>query len=76
MRLTNLLWLFADYRDLVTAVAERDRIIQDLETQLRSRPAGSMEDLIRTFQNETLSEQPFPDGKIPDNMWLTPVDDR
>lgn len=76
MKLTNLLWLFADYRALVLAVAEKDRIIQDLEAQLLRRPASSIQDLITSYQNETLAEQPFPDGKIPDEMWLTPVDDR
>lgn len=76
MKLTNLLWLFADYRELVSVLQEKDRIIRDLETQLANRGPRTIEDLITSYQNDTLQERPFPDGKIPDEMWLTPVDDR
>ena len=69
--ITNLLWLFKPYRDLVFENAALRQTIADLDAQLSNRPDSGLQEMIKRHQEEVLSEQPFPDGKIPDNLWLT-----
>jgi hypothetical protein len=69
--ITNFLWLFKAYRDLVFENARLHQIIIDLERQLIARPDTAVADMLRKHQEDTLKEQPFPDGVIPDNLWLT-----
>ena len=80
----GLAFLFKETRDLfqanqslLTAVSDRDRIIRDLETQLVtvSTSGPTVIDLMKRYQEEVLAEAPFPDGKIPEHLWLTPEDD-
>lgn len=70
--ITSLLWLFKAYRDLVFENQLLKRTIEDLHVQLTRNPSQSTMDMIRHYQEDVLTEQPFPDGKIPENLWLTP----
>lgn len=69
----HLVWLFPQYRQLVLEREYLLRTIADLEQQLQQRPQPDavMVDMIKKYQDEVLVEQPFPDGIVPDNMWLT-----
>lgn len=71
----NVLWLFPAYREVVMQRDQLLRVVEDLERHIASRPADAT-DLVRKYQDEILVEQPFPGGKIPDTLWLTPPDDR
>jgi Mg2+ and Co2+ transporter CorA len=69
----KLIGLFDEYWQLRELLASQARIIDDLEKQIAHRsPEGALVDTLRQFQDEILAEVPFPDGKIPDNVWLTP----
>lgn len=73
--LSDLVWLFPAHRQLHAEVVALRQVVADLERQIAVSPANPT-DLIRRYTDEVLSEQPFTDGKIPDELWLTPVDDR
>ena len=70
--LANLVWLFPAYRRLyeenvilTTALTEANRIISEGK-------AFNLDDALATYNERILQEAPFPDGKIPDHVWLTP----
>ena len=78
----NLVWLFDEHRIAIARIAaleftlsEKDRVIADLEAQLRNRGPITFADEFHRFKDEVLSEQPFPDGKIPEHFFLTPAGD-
>ena len=68
----NLVWLFAEHRELYQETLRLRQVIADLEKQLLFKPSETIVDTMRRYSEEVLAEQPFPDGKIPDNLWLTP----
>lgn len=76
---SNLVWLFPQYRAIVQVNQQLVHRIEQLEEQLTRRPAiETVDNLLKSFQEDVLAEQPFPDGKIPESMWLTgssPKDD-
>ena len=70
--------LFKANQQLLNAIAERDRIIENLKAQLTlayTQPNMEVQDMFKKYQEEVLSEAPFPDGKVPDAFWLTPERD-
>ena len=77
----NLVWLFPAHRrlneentELRLAIVDKDRVIRDLEAQLgaiASKSANPL-DILDDYQRRVLSEEPFPNGQVPDNYWLTP----
>lgn len=69
-----LVWLFAAHRDLWLENQRLLRLIADLEYQL-NRPPEGVEGWLKQHQDEVLQEVPFKDGKIPNEMWLTPGED-
>lgn len=80
----RLVWLFQEHRDLyersmqqARVIDDLKRVIADLETALTAKAvqdAGASA-LIKQYQDEVLAEIPYPDGKIPAHVWLTPGED-
>ena len=79
------MWLFKEHRETVFQLAEmqrqldsQTRTIEDLERQLAQAVAMAaardmtVVDMFKEYQKEILTDQPFPDGKVPESMWLTP----
>lgn len=61
-------------------LAERDAVVADLSLQLSEAKAlalavprtPDLPALFDALKVSGFSEEPFPDGKVPDNVWLTP----
>ena len=77
--LRNLVWLFQAHRDLYhenvelkALLVSKDHTIETLEIALRTQP--DMTSVLKDFQDRVLTDQPYPDGKVPDDAWLTPGD--
>ena len=73
--MSSLVWLFQDYRDAVDEIHRLHGENAALRFQLENQGTGEHMRLLREFQEQALSDQPFPDGKIPDNYWLSPIDE-
>ena len=63
-----------EHAALEKLLLEHKTIIATLEAALASRPAVDPMSLVSQFNEQILVDQPYPDGKIPDNVWLTPGD--
>mgnify|MGYP001599400350 CR=1 FL=1 len=70
--LSNLVWLFPAYRELYEENVILQQRLQATLQALEQRPSTDAGDLINEFQDKILQDLPFPDGKIPDTVWLTP----
>jgi hypothetical protein len=67
--------LYEQCQTLKHALAEKDKVVHDLELQLSARPIVPPDNFIsvfRQFQEEVLGDQPYPDNKVPEAAWLTP----
>lgn len=76
----RLVWLFKEHRDLNTQfqtllriIEEKNRTILDLERQLTTMVTP--QNLAQVLET-VFTEAPFPDGRIPEDLWLTPEDAR
>lgn len=65
--LSNLLWLFKDYREAKDQIAYLQKYAESLEAALKQSP-----NLVDTYTKQVLVDEPFPDGRIPDDVWLSP----
>lgn len=84
--LDNIVWLFPAYRrqeqrareleeraKSMEVLAERLQLrVAELEHQLLQTGGSTFENFFKGFRDNILSEEPYPDNKIPDNAWLTP----
>ena len=73
---SRLVWLFSEHRELNSECERLRRVINDLEHQLAQKPAplAPQGDFIKQFVDTVLQDEPFPDNKIPEGVWLTPED--
>ena len=77
--MSKLVWLFADYRNAVLHIQELEReilkqrlVIEQYEKMPTQALPTSVDSLLKEFQDMILSEQPYPEGKIPESAYLTP----
>lgn len=73
LRVLELEWLERDWADLKRRIAA----LEEENLQLRTAPPvlsapSSPADWAKDFSEQILQEAPFPDGKIPDHLYLTP----
>jgi len=74
----SLVWLFADYRNAVLKIQDlerevlKQRVLIEMYERAPTTPPTSVDSLLKEFQDMILSEQPYPDGKIPEHAYLTP----
>ena len=72
---SSLVWLFPEYRRVVLENQNLIALNQALSHQIANGPVD-MSRLMDDYSNKVLQEDPFIDGKVPDELWLTPGDDR
>lgn len=77
--MSNLVWLFSGYREAIQKIQDQELeilklklVIDQLSKTMPTTSPASVESLLKEFQDMILSEQPYPDGKIPENAYLTP----
>lgn len=74
----SFLWMFQSFRDLWQENQRLLRVVSDLEHQLERKIQldPNVNEVFRKYQEEALQEIPYEGGKIPDDVWLTPGDER
>lgn len=71
----SIVWLFPQYRRLYQENLKLSQALESAIKQLEQAPAN-LDQLLSTYNERVLQELPYEGGKIPDNVWLTPGEDR
>lgn len=74
--LDSLVWLFPAHREAQARIAFLEQQLEIAHRALvEGQSAQNVAQWMTEYAEKVLTEQPFPDGKVPENAWLTPASD-
>jgi hypothetical protein len=73
--LSNLVWLFPAHRELHKRVVFLEGALEQAMRAVQNS-AVNIDEALATYNERVLQEIPYDGGKVPDDAWLTPGDNR